>query len=67
MKVIILAGGRGTRLPASAKNIPKALVKIDGKPVLQHQLDLLEKHGFTDIRFALGYHAEKIIDKPVLF
>lgn len=62
MKVIILAGGRGTRLPASAKDIPKALVEIEGKPILQHQLDLLERHGLTDIRLALGYRAEKVIE-----
>ncbi len=62
MKVIILAGGKGTRLPQSAKNTPKPLVKIAGKPILQHQIDLLEKHGLTDIRFSLGYMANQIID-----
>ncbi|MBI4359754.1 MAG: NTP transferase domain-containing protein, partial [Candidatus Jacksonbacteria bacterium] len=61
MKVIILAGGRGTRLQESAKDIPKALVKIDGKPILQHQIDLFLKHGFSDIRFALGYKSNQII------
>ncbi len=62
MKVIILAGGKGTRLPKSAKNIPKSLVEIGGKPLLQHQIDLLQKHGLTDIRLSLGYRAEKIIE-----
>ena len=62
MKVIILAGGKATRLPKSAKNIPKPLVKIAGKPILQHQVDLLEKHGLTDIRLSLGYRAEQIIE-----
>lgn len=62
MKVIILAGGKGTRLPKSAKNIPKPLVKIAGEPILQHQIDLLEKHGLTDIRLSLGYKADQIID-----
>lgn len=61
MKIIILAGGESTRLPKSAKNIPKALVKIAGKPILQHQTDLLEKHGLNDIRFSLGYRADQII------
>ncbi len=61
MKVIILAGGKATRLPNSAKNIPKSLVDVVGKPILQHQIDLLEKHGLTDIRFSLGYMADKII------
>ena len=62
MKIIILAGGKGTRLPRSAKNIPKPLVKIAGKPILQHQVDILEKHNLTDIRFSLGYEANQIID-----
>lgn len=62
MKVIILAGGRATRLPNSAKDIPKALVEIAGKPIIQYQIDLLEKHGASDIRFALGVRANQIID-----
>ena len=61
MKVIILAGGKGTRLLDSAKNIPKSLVEIAGKPILQHQIDLLEQHGLTDIRFSLGHKADQII------
>lgn len=62
MKAIILAGGRGTRLPYSASNIPKALVKLGNRCILDHQIDLLEKHGFSDIRLALNYKANKIID-----
>jgi NDP-sugar pyrophosphorylase family protein len=68
MKIIILAGGKGTRLSESAKNIPKPLVEIARKPILQHQIDLLKKHGLSDIRLSLGYRAEQIIeylkDKP---
>lgn len=62
MKAIILAGGKATRLPKSAKDIPKALVDVGGKPVIQHQLDQLYEHGFFDIRLALGYKAAQIID-----
>lgn len=62
MKVIILAGGKATRMPKSAKNIPKTLVKIAGKPILQHQIDLLEKYGLADIRLGLGYRANQIIE-----
>jgi NDP-sugar pyrophosphorylase family protein len=61
MKVIILAGGRATRLPISAKNIPKPLVKIGSKPILEHQLDWLKKHNLEDIRFSLGHLSEKIV------
>ena len=61
MKVIILAGGRAVRLPVSAKNIPKVLVEINKKPILRHQIEALEKQGFSDICFSLGYMAEQII------
>ena len=62
MKVIILAGGKGTRLPLSAKNIPKPLVKINNKTLIDYQIEFLEKYGFSDIRFSLGYMAEEIIN-----
>lgn len=62
MKVIVLAGGKGTRLSLSAKNIPKPLIKINNKTLIDYQIEFLEKQGFSDIRFSLGYMAEKIID-----
>lgn len=62
MKVIILAGGKGTRLPVSARDIPKSLVEVEGKPMLAHHLDRLIAAGFSDIRLSLGYKAEAIID-----
>ncbi|MDO8500074.1 MAG: nucleotidyltransferase family protein [bacterium] len=62
MKVIILAGGRGTRLLHSAKDVPKALVPIRGKTILDHQLDLLKKHGLTDVCLSLGFRADQIVD-----
>lgn len=62
MKVIILAGGRASRLPVSAKNIPKPLVKVAGRPILEHQLAWLKKHNLEDARFSLGYLNQKIID-----
>ncbi|OHA08643.1 MAG: hypothetical protein A3A44_02550 [Candidatus Sungbacteria bacterium RIFCSPLOWO2_01_FULL_60_25] len=61
MDVIILAGGRGTRLPISARDIPKLLVEVHGKPMLEHQLEHLRLHGFSKIRLALGYRADQII------
>lgn len=62
MKAIILAGGRATRLPDSAREIPKILVDIGGKPVLQHQIDLLAQHGINDVRFSLGVKADQVIE-----
>jgi len=60
MKVIILAGGK-TNLPGKFKNIPKSLIEIKGKPVLEYQLDLLKKYKFSDIRLSLFYKAEDIL------
>lgn len=61
MKVIILAGGKATRLPESAKKIPKALIVVHGKTVLERQLEHLRFHGLTDVCLSLGWMADKII------
>ena len=58
---IILAGGKGTRLPLSARDIPKALVDVGGRPILAHQIDWLVSSGFERIRLALGHRAEAVI------
>lgn len=49
MKAIILAGGYGTRLGTLTKNLPKPLIKIGGKPVLEHIIDRLNLHGIHEI------------------
>ena len=55
MKVVILAGGFGTRLSEYTKTIPKPLVKIGKKPILIHIMELYVKFGYTDFIIALGY------------
>lgn len=60
--VIIIAGGRGTRLPREEQDKPKCLVEIAGKPILAWQLEELRRQGFNSIRLALGYKAEMVID-----
>lgn len=62
MKVIILAGGRGTRLPISARDIPKPLVEVAGRPIIQHQIERFHAAGLSDIRLALHFRADQIID-----
>ena len=62
MKVIILAGGRATRLPQSAKEKPKCLIEVDKKTILQHQIEHLTKHGLTDVRLSLGWMANQVIN-----
>jgi len=57
--VIILAGGAGTRLGETT--VPKALVEVAGKPILEHQLERAYAQGCTDITLALGYKAAEII------
>lgn len=60
MKAVIVAGGMGTRLSSVTKDIPKALVKIGDKPVLEHQIILLKKHGIEEIHLLLGYLGQQI-------
>ena len=58
--VAILAGGHGTRLSSRTGDLPKAMMPVMGKPLLQHQIELCKKHGFTDIALLVGYRSEKI-------
>ena len=60
MKVIILAGGFGTRMSEYAQTIPKPMIDIGGKPMLLHIMKLYAKHGFKNFYIALGYKGEMI-------
>ena len=60
MKVVILAGGFGTRLSEYTNILPKPMVKVGGKPILIHIMNHYAKHGFTDFYIALGYKGEII-------
>lgn len=60
--VIFLAGGRGTRLPASENSLPKALVEVAGKPILEHQIENSINQGFKRIRLSLGYKAKEVVE-----
>ncbi|MBL51930.1 MAG: glucose-1-phosphate cytidylyltransferase [Candidatus Marinimicrobia bacterium] len=62
MKVIILAGGFGTRLSEYTESIPKPMVKIGGKPMLWHIMNTYSNFGHKDFYIALGYKAENIKD-----
>ena len=55
MKVVILCGGKGTRLGVETKTVPKPMVKIDKNPILVHILKLYENYGYKDFILALGY------------
>ncbi len=60
MKVIILAAGCGTRLNKYTKDLPKTMLNVFGKTIIQHQVDLFKKLGFQEIIIIKGYKAEKI-------
>jgi len=60
LKVVILAGGFGTRLSEYTKTIPKPMVKVGGKPLLLHIMKLYAKYGYKDFYIALGYKGEII-------
>ena len=58
MKVIILAGGYGTRLGNITGKMPKPMVKIGGKPIIEHIMQIYADHGYKDFILALGYKKE---------
>ena len=60
MKVIILAGGFGTRLSEYTESIPKPMVTIGGRPILWHIMNTYAYYGHKDFHLALGYKAEVI-------
>lgn len=60
MKAFILCGGRGERLRPLTDSMPKPMVKVGGKPILEYQLDLLRKHGIEDAVLLVGWHGEAI-------
>lgn len=62
MKTVIMAGGRGTRISSVASDIPKPMIKIDGKPVLEHEIECLREQGFTDLIITVSHLGNIIMD-----
>ena len=60
MKIVLLAGGFGTRISEYTKTIPKPMIKINGKPILLHIMKHYAKYGYKDFYIALGYRGEII-------
>ena len=62
MKVVIMAGGKGTRISSVASDIPKPMIKIEGKPVLEHEIECLRDQGFKDIILTVSHLGNIIMD-----
>jgi NDP-sugar pyrophosphorylase family protein len=58
--VAILAGGKATRLGALTAERPKALIEVAGRPFIDHQLDLLKRHGAERVVLCIGHFGEQI-------
>lgn len=57
-----MAGGKGTRISSLASEIPKPMIKIEGKPILEHEIECLRGQGFTDIIITVSHLGNIIMD-----
>lgn len=62
MKTVIMAGGKGTRIAAVKSDVPKPMIEICGKPILEYQIDNLKRCGLTDITLVIGHLGHVIKD-----
>lgn len=62
MKTVIMAGGKGTRISSVARDIPKPMIQIQGKPVLEHEIACLKSQGFTDLIITVSHLGNIIMD-----
>ena len=60
MKAVIMAGGEGTRLRPLTSNQPKPMMPVANRPMMEHVVELLKKHGFQDIVVTVAYQANAI-------
>lgn len=61
MKTVIMAGGRGTRISSVAADIPKPMIPVEGKPVLEREIECLREQGYTDLIITVSHLAERIM------
>jgi N-acetyl-alpha-D-muramate 1-phosphate uridylyltransferase len=62
LQIVILAGGKGTRLHPLTQTTPKNMIKVNGKPFLTYQIELLKKNNIYDIVICVGFFSEKIVN-----
>jgi histidinol-phosphate phosphatase family protein len=61
-QVVILAGGKGTRLQERLAGRPKPLIDICGKPLLERQIELIKRHGYTHVLLLVNFNSNQIVD-----
>lgn len=62
MKAVIMAGGKGTRISSVASDLPKPMIKIDGMPILEHEIYSLRDQGYKDIILTVSHLGQIIMD-----
>ena len=62
LKTVIMAGGKGSRVASIARDIPKPMISVGGKPILEHQIDCLKRNKLTDIILVVGHLGQHIKD-----
>lgn len=62
MKTVIMAGGKGTRISSIASDIPKPMIQIAGKPVLEREIECLRDQGFNDLIITVSHLADYIMN-----
>lgn len=62
MHVVIMAGGKGTRIASVASDIPKPMIPVCGKPILEHEIECLKGQGLTEIIIIVGHLGQVITD-----
>src|ERR1700676_2389576 len=55
MKAVIMAGGEGTRLRPQTSNLPKPMLPLVGRPMMEHIVSLLQRHGITEIVITVAF------------
>ncbi|HJC24894.1 MAG TPA: HAD-IIIA family hydrolase [Candidatus Eisenbergiella merdavium] len=60
MKAVFMAGGKGTRITSVASDIPKPMIQIAGKPVLEHEIECLRSQGITDLIITISHLGHRI-------
>lgn len=55
MYVVIMAGGKGTRIASVRADVPKPMIPVCGKPILEHQLEVLRRQGYTEVIMVIGH------------